>query len=289
MEETKTGNVNDILKLMNRANDSFAYEIFIPSLDKNIMFRQITTAQQKRLLKSIIDSPAYNTEFIFCFKQIIEENCVEKLDIGELTIIDKLIIALKMRSISISNDLDIKFKVPKIIEKDGNKETIEEEIIRRINVSDLTDEAIKHSKVDPMSLKDDKGIFEVFCTLPTINDEYKLEDQLRRNNTQIDIKNEADLRETIGNVFINELVKYIKIVNIKEGEKIIEINLKDISVVDRIKIIGQLPSLLIKQVIEYIGNINKQIEQVLLFKHIAENGKVFEQRLKIDASFFTFS
>ena len=31
MEETKTGNVNDILKLMNRANDSFAYEIFMSS------------------------------------------------------------------------------------------------------------------------------------------------------------------------------------------------------------------------------------------------------------------
>ena len=70
-------NINDILNVMNRANEVFSYEIWIPSLQKDVMFREMTTSQQKRLIKSVIDSPIYNTEFIFAISQIIKENCAE--------------------------------------------------------------------------------------------------------------------------------------------------------------------------------------------------------------------
>ena len=98
------------------------------------------------------------------------------------------------------------------------------------------------------------------------------------------------MRETIGNVFINELVKYIKVINIHDLEAgtTIEIDLKNIDVKSRIQILGQLPSLVIKKVIDYIGTVNKEIEQVLLFKYNLGD-KVIEERLKIDASFFTLS
>jgi hypothetical protein len=51
--------------MMNRANETFVYEVPIPSLKRKVMFREVNTSQQKRLIKAIIDSPAYNTEFIF--------------------------------------------------------------------------------------------------------------------------------------------------------------------------------------------------------------------------------
>jgi chemotaxis regulatin CheY-phosphate phosphatase CheZ len=154
----------------------------------------------------------------------------------------------------------------------------------------LAVEALKHAKIAPITVTDDKGIFDVLCSLPTISDEFNLENQLRKNNNQIDINNESELRETIGNVFINELVKYIKVINIHDLEAgtTIEIDLKNIDVKSRIQILGQLPSLVIKKVIDYIGTVNKEIEQILLFKYNL-NGKVIEERLKIDASFFTLS
>lgn len=292
MEQTKTGNVTDILKLMNRASEGFAYEIFIPSLDRNVMFRQINTSQQKRLLKAIIDSPAYNTEFIFALKQIIEENCIEKLNIGDFTIMDKLIISLVMRSKSIGNDFKITFNIPKPdVKKDEETTEVKEvPVTLTVNLAELAVEALKHAKIAPITVTDDKGIFDVVCSLPTISDEFNLENQLRKNNNQIDINNESELRETIGNVFINELVKYIKIINIHDLEAgtTIEIDLKNIDVKSRIQILGQLPSLVIKKVIDYIGTVNKEIEQVLLFKYNLGD-KVIEERLKIDASFFTLS
>jgi hypothetical protein len=281
--QQKTGTLNDIIKIINRANETFVYEIFIPSLNKNLMFREINTSQQKRLLKAIIDSPAYNTEFIFTLREIIKENCVDNsVDVGEFTIFDKMIVAMTMRAMSISNDLDLVFEVPNT--------NPPEKITRRINLKDLINTAISEIQIGSAVLKDDKEMFQIFCGLPTINDEFKLESELRRNVTSIEIKNEKELRETVGEVFTNEIVKYIKQINIKnENGEIIELNLKDLKFVDRLTIMSKIPAKINNMIINYINQVNKEFEKVILFKEVINEKVTVEQRLKIDASFFTVS
>jgi len=278
--EKQTGNIEDILKIMNRANETFAYEIFIPSLKRPMPFREISTGQQKRLLKAVIDSPVYNTEFIFILHQIIKENCVENVDIDTLTILDKLIIALMLRSISISDNLDLEFVVP----------NSEQKIVRRLQIKDIADLALAKIHVEPIVIKDESDTYEIFCDLPTILDEYNLEIQLRKNVETIEIKNEQQLRDTVGEVFTNEIVKYIKQVNIKNkvDGKIYEFNLKTMLFKDRLAILGHIPAKINNKIIEYINGAKQQFDQVLLFKEIID-GKTIEQRLKIDAGFFTAS
>ena len=107
----QTFKIEDVLNIVKKVNDTFAYEVFIPSLNKSILFREINTSQQKRLIKAIIDSPVFNTEFIFTLRQIIKENCVdEKLDIDQLTILDKFIISLIMRSVSVGNSYEVELE-----------------------------------------------------------------------------------------------------------------------------------------------------------------------------------
>lgn len=287
MEETtqqKTGNVNDILKILNKANSAFAYEVFIPSLDRIVMFKQISTAQQKSLLKAIIDSPAYNTEFIFALRQIILENCIEDINVDELTIFDKMIIAMTMRAMSISNDLDIQFTIP----AGKNPPTEEQKLVRRISLRDLVDTAIKEIKITPAIISDDDGIYTVYCSLPTIYDEYKLENELRNNVTTIEIKNEKELRNTVGEIFTNEIVKYVKKITIKDGDEEINIDLKGIKFKERVQIIGSIPAIVNKKIMAYISSVSVEFGKVLLFKDEV-NGKPVEERLKIDASFFTAS
>jgi len=278
--EKQTGNIDDILKIMNRANETFAYEIYVPSLKKNVPFREISTSQQKRLLKAVIDSPVYNTEFIFILHQIIKENCIESLDIDNLTIFDKLIIALLLRSISISNNLDLEFTVPNTDKK----------IVRRLLVKDIAELAIKEVQIDPITIKDDTETYEILCDLPTILDEYNLEMQLRKNVESIEIKSEQQLRDTVGEVFTNEIVKYIKQVNIKNKTdgKLYEFNLKSMLFKDRLAILGKIPAKINNKIIEYINTVKLQFDKVLLFKETIE-GQTIEQRLKIDAGFFTAS
>lgn len=277
--QNQTGSINDILKMMSRASESFAFEIFIPSLSRSVMFRQMTTGQQKRLLKAIIDNPAYQTEFIFAFKQIIAENCIETISVDNLTIYDKLIIAITLRSMSIGNDLELEFAIP------SKKNEEVQKIIRKINLKDLVDKALAEIKITTTTITDDMGIFEVFCDLPTIADEYRLEMEMRKN-ANVEIKNESELRDTVGEVFSSMLVKYIKEVKIKEGDQLFTFDLKPLPFKDRLAIMSKLPTKVSNQIVTYINTVSKEFDKLTLFKETI-NGTEVEQRMKIDSSFFT--
>jgi hypothetical protein len=277
--QNQTGSINDILKMMSRASESFAFEIYIPSLKRAVMFRQMTTGQQKRLLKAIIDNPAYQTEFIFAFKQIITENCIETLSVDNLTIYDKLIIAITLRSMSIGNDLELEFAIPTKKNEEAQK------IVRKINLKDLVDKALAEIRISPTTITDDLGIFEVFCDLPTISDEYRLEMEMRKN-ANVEIKNESELRDTVGEVFSSMLVKYIKEVKIKEGDQLFTFDLKPLPFKDRLAIMSKLPTKVSNQIVNYINTVSKEFDKLTLFKETI-NGTEVEQRMKIDSSFFT--
>lgn len=271
----KTGTINDVLDILNRAQESFGYEIFIPSLQKNVMFRQINTNQQKRLLKSIIDNPAYNTEFIFTFKQIIEENCIEKIDFNQLTIYDKLIIALTMRSMSIGDDYEVTFTT-------DNNQTAN----LVLSLKALCDKALSEINITSTTISDEQGKIQIKCDIPTIWEEYKLEHELHKN-VKTNIKTDSELRETLGEVFINEIVKYIRALEIKnENDEIIEIDMQTMTFKERIKIIDNLGAKLTKEILKYMKTVNEEFAKVTIVK-LDHNGKTYEERLKIDAGFFT--
>ena len=283
-ENKKQANIADLVNIMNKANDTFAYPILVPSLGREVMFREINTAQQKKLVKSIIDSPVFNTEFIFALREIIKENCVDKdVDVDGLTIYDKLIIALNMRIYSIGNDLTVSIKCTKCEKTHSVK----------VNLSDLL--ANMKDKMDVIyseSVSDDTGTFKVFCELPTIETEFKLENEFRKN-TKIEVKDEKELRETLGNVFISELVKFISKIEItdKADGKLIELDLETMKFADRVKLIERLNVKVLKKIIEYISSVKKEFDKILLVKLNCdcETKPELTQRFSIDSNFFIIS
>jgi len=212
--KSEMGNMESVLSLMDRVNEVFSYEVWIPSLNRNVMFREINTSQQKRLIKSIIDSPVYNTEFIFTMKKIIEENCVDTtIDVNELTIIDKLMIAMKMRSVSVGDTLEMQIPVG----EGTDKQTLK----RAVSLENLLKELKDNIKV-PQSkeFSGDNGIYTISCGVPTILEEYKLEDEMRNESEGSDINTYKDLRKNVGDVFMGEIAKYIHMISIKDDDKI---------------------------------------------------------------------
>jgi len=283
-EKVKQANINDLISIINKANDTFAYAIYIPSLGREVMFREINTSQQKKLVKSIIDSPIFNTEFIFALRDIIKENCADiDVNVDELTIYDKLLISLYMRIYSIGPDLILNVKHP-----DSDKtESV------KINLADLLEEFKGKLSVKPSEIiEDDTNTFKVYCELPTISTEYKLEEEFRKN-TKIEVKDEKELRETLGNVFISEIVKFISKIEVtdKVNQKVIELDLNTMKFTDRIKLIGKLNVKILKKVIEYISSIKKEFDKILLVKVICNNEAKSEitQRFSIDSNFFIIS
>ena len=283
-EKVKQASINDLINIMNKANDTFAYSIFVPSLEKNVMFREINTAQQKKLVKSIVDSPIFNTEFIFTLREIIKENCTESdININNLTIFDKMLISLNMRIYSVGNDLVVTAKCP----------TCEKQHSVKIDLTTLLETAKKEISFNTTEvITDETNTFKVVCKIPTIETEYNLENEMRKN-TKIDVKTEVELRETLGNVFIGEVVKFIDKIEITDKvlDKVIELDLHAMKFTDRIKIIERLNVKVLKKVIDYITTIKKEFDKILLLKMNCDCADKTEitQRFSIDSNFFIIS
>jgi len=272
--------LEDVLGIMNRVNEVFSFSVYIPSLKKDVPFRELNTSQQKRLVKAIIDSPIYNTQFILTLRQIIKENCADaSVNTDELTILDKLLIAIKMRSVCINDTLEFSIKTQ---DDDGK----EKEVKRGISLQKVLDD-IKTKLVipDPLSVIDDHKAYEVTCSVPTIKTEYDMESELRQNNEKIDVNNINELRETIGNVFINEICKFVNKVVINLNNEQTIINMNELTFEQRIKIVENLPKKITENIIKYVNNVKENLNKVTLFEFNIK-GKKYEERLEVDGSFF---
>jgi hypothetical protein len=284
--ENKMGSLEDVLGLMDRVNEVFAYEVWVPSLKKRVMFREINTNQQKRLIKSIIDSPIYNTEFIFTLRKIIKENCVDSsIDVDKLTLIDKLIIAIKMRSTSVGDILEIDIPVG-----EGDTETT---IKRGVSLESLYEKFEKIVSIpSTKSFTDTNGIYTITCGVPTIGTEYKLEEEMRKNVEVSDIKDYNELRETIGEVFVGELAKYITSISIKNEDESTNIDLNALSFKNRIALIGRIPERVIHMIMEYIKTVKEEMDKITLVEvnvGTEESPEMKKETFAIDGSFFTGS
>lgn len=280
--KNEMGKLEDILGMMDRVNEVFSYEIWVPSLKKNVMFREINTNQQKRLIKAIIDSPIYNTEFIFTLRKVIKENCVDtSINVDELTIMDKMVIAMKMRSVSVGDKIELSIPVG------------EETIKRGVSIEKLLKDLKKKMKLpDVETFVDDKNIYELQCGIPTIATEYKLEDELRKNSEEAKIENYEELRQTVGDVFIGEIAKYIRCISVTEGDQKTKIDLNELSFRNRIALIEKIPERIVNQVVVYIEKVKKEVDKVTLVKvdiGTKEKPEVKEENFAIDGSFFTSS
>ena len=287
MTKNNHNDINDVLKTIQRAHNTFTYEVWIPSMKKNVPFKEISTSQQKRLLKSIIDSEVYNTEFIMALYTIIKENCTdESVDVNDLTIIDKLVIALKMRSVSIGNEVPIKLT---------SKSDDSIEISSSINLTKLLARVKKIIKTPSVETAT-HGAFTVTCGIPSILDEYSLESELRSNNEDIEIDNYDELRRSIGEKFLGETSKYVKRIEIESTQEDKEPTVIDFSQVkfaDRIKLIESLPAKCMEHVLGYINVIEKETEKIVLYNgkytHKSGEEEIFDYNLSLDGSFFIAS
>ena len=272
-----TASISSILDVINRVNESFVYGVWVPSLKREVSFRELNTAQQKRIIKSIVDSPVYNSQFIVTLYQIIKENCAENIDIDQLTIVDKLFIGLKIRSASVSDTWEIEF------DKSNKRGFSLEKIIEQGKTLNLTNKEIT------------EGSYVVNCRIPTIEVEYLTEKELRgdvdKKIDDLNLKTTREFQAIIGDVFSNEIVKHIeKITIIKDASEKIEICFDNkISYSNKLAIIEKMPAKVIKEIMDYINEQKKELDKVVLFKTtIVKDGKeeVLEERLTLDGRFF---
>lgn len=277
--------LSQAIRAIDAANSRFTYDVWVPSLGVMVPFKEISTAQQKALLKSIVDSEIYNTGFILSTYDILKSNCTDSsIDIASLTIIDKLFILLHMRAVSISDTLDIQVK---------SKVDPDVVIKRSINLMKLIEKgknAVSNIEEECHTVDN----YTITYNVPSIEVEYQLERQLRNDNIDIEINDINELRSNIGTKFIGEVSKYIKRVDIaQEDGNSVTIDLSQYSFKDRIQLIERLPSRCLDLVFKYIKRVDDQIDQLSLYKgsftHKDKTKEQFEYTINLDSRFFIAS
>jgi hypothetical protein len=262
---------NSALSLINSLSDIFKLEIWIPSIRKNIIFKEMEARQQKQLLSVAMENSIYNNLFSEVFYNILKTNLIEtedfKLsDLDNLTIFDKTSIAIFLRN-QISNKLKVIF--------DENKKISNyidlTEICEKLKTFQYEDEKI-------VELKSDKITIKTLLTVPTIKEEldYDLEITKIFKKTN-DIKTDDDIKNIITEAFITETTKYINKLYIEDQE----INFKDLTLKQKIQIVEKIPSGLIQQILEIVSSWKLNIDDILTVKY-----EKYESIIKIDSILF---
>lgn len=244
--------VSSILSKLNQINESNLISVYVPSAKREIKFKTISVKQQKDLIKSGMDGVLSGIIISNVINQIILDNSTESHD---FLVIDKIpiIVALRKQSfgsefVSNQDNTPIVFDLDAIQSKDLNYTNIDKTEL----VSDDTKITVI---LDVLSLEEDSKI-----------NNFQLE-RLKKGK-------ENDISETVGSLFIYEILKFITTVIVNTEE----LDMKSYPIKDRLSVVENLPATINNKILEYIQGFRKEE-----MDFITIDGNT----LSIDARFFS--
>jgi len=247
-----SSNVSDILKQLEALNTSAGISIYIPSLKKAIRFKNLNLKQQKDLLKSSIDDTVTKLSFTTKFYNIIQENAIDILDINKLYTFDRSAIALALRANGLSstyNGINLNDVIAQVQTIDINSEPLS----ISLNVQDLT------INLEAPTLGIDRDI--------------NLTTTARLKNVS-----DKDVKTLIGELFVHEIVKFIKSITFKNENGEQTVIFSELKVDDKITVTEQLPSTATSKILDFIKSY-----RAFESKFVTLNGTSIE----VDSSFFS--
>jgi hypothetical protein len=242
------------LEVLDQISEVFKVDVWIPSTQSYLQFKEIDTKQQKEMLSSAMDNSVYNTTFINVFYDILKQNLLEKdkTIIDNLTIHDKASIAIYLKN-QISKELNVIFD-----DKNG--------ISKKINLNDIVEKFknYKTPKNELIKVTNKNVSLAVEVSLPLILVEIEHDKLMSKNYKKANqVKTNEDVKNIISDAFVVETSKYIKKIWINDNE--VELNVQKLE--QKIKIIEKLPSVLIQKVLDQISKWKKELDDILIVEH----------------------
>jgi hypothetical protein len=248
-----SNSVPDILKQLDDLNKQSGIAIYVPSLQRTIKFKALNLLQQKELLKSSIDETLTKLSFITSFYNIIQDNILEPININTLFIFDRTAIALALRAAS----LDSKY-------------TLED------NVYDLNDLVANISNI---TTEDTKSIIDL--------QNLSIELEIPRLDVDREISNAVlnkfraakteDIKTVVSELFIHEILKYIKSVTFKTDTESNTVTFKAVNLDSKLAIAEKFPTTITNQILDFIKKFRDFENQYT---------KIGDTNIEVDGSFF---
>jgi hypothetical protein len=236
-------NLTDFFKSIEELSTTNSVTSYIPSTSKEVTLQPLTLKQQK----DIIASQIVGVVGLVRFGRVLNDILLESSKCEDLLVCDKAPLAISLRINSISD---------KIGDVDLTK------ILNQFR-SDL--------KLKMSDTIEDNGIVAEVA-IPTLLEENKI---IAKLESLID-ENEDDVAINISNIYIFEVVKYIKSLSIKDVKLVFD---EIPNIYDRVSILEKLPLSINKKIVDYI-EYNKLREREALTWG--------EETVEISAEFFDF-
>lgn len=266
MEENVNIDFNKVLQALDQASESFTVNAWIPSLQKEVVFKQLDAKQQKELLGSVIDTNVYNTNFVKTFYAILKNNILsENVDIDQLTLVDKTVIGLYLKS-QISENITAYFG-------ENNK------ISQSFPLNPILEKFKSYKTPEPTILEDknEKFSLKIEIVYPTVKVEHDYDTQNKNNKKAEEVKTTEDIQKLVTETFLGEISKYLNKIWINENE----IPLLGMTYTQKTRLIEKLPSTLIQKTIDTISGWKGEIDDILRVKH-----EEYTKIISLDGSLF---
>lgn len=221
-------------------------KVYLPSRDKNVEVKLLNIKQQKDLISSVLDGVKGSIDFLRTLNKVIIENTGD----NNLKIYDKIPFVIAMRSATLGSTY--------------KSNLLSIDLARIIN----------NFKVIPFNIEDEKVVnvenLTINLYIPTLAQENII---LTRCEQEIDNLDTENLKESVGLMYIFEILKYIKSISIDGSELLFD----EIKISDRVKIVEKLPLTVYNEISSFIESITKYQSDILT---------IDDFEVSIDSSFF---
>ena len=256
--------VDSIISAISLINTALSIPVELPVSGGTIQFRQLTTAQEKRLVKDLLTNKT--STFLAAILPILQENCENKnVSLKDLTIVDLYAIILKIRIYSIGEEITL--KIPYKKPKTGSFTT-------KVHLMSIYDQLIKNiKKMDSMDFNIELSPYKVYCSIP------KIKEILESSSENIDTFYDTLFIETA------RMVTRIDIIS-NSGE-VKPIDFQNFSIGDKIKILENIPNATLTKVYAESVKKIKGLKDLMLFDFVFE-GEKYKQNIDLmSPDFFT--
>jgi hypothetical protein len=245
--------VTNILSKLKEINDSNLVSVYVPSVGKSVNFKPISVKQQKDLIKSGLDGHLSGITISNTISQIILDNSVEK---HSFVVTDKYPIIIALRRQSFGSEVLVKQDEKQI----------------NFNLDKILSRKLQYSSADEYIIELSGTTLKAYLNLVSLEDDIKINNiQLEKSRKNKD----EEISETVGSLFIYEIVKFVSKIEIDE-ENVVDMS--KLPIKDRLTIVENIPATLNNQILEYIQKFRKEETD-----YITVDGEI----LPIDARLFS--
>ena len=233
-------------------------ESYVPSAGATAKFHQLNIKQQKEIIKSAVDGLLASLTFSIATNDIIKANSAEPKD---YLVTDKPLILLNLRRKSVGDTVTL-------TKEDREFKTTITSIIANANIPTSFDHP-------PLT----EGDISLTTKIPTLSEDTKINLEVKKLFDKF--KDEQKLSEVIGELFVIELIKYVKEINFKSGADIIKIDFNTLSFDQKLKTFETLPMSLNYKLVKYVTS-TRETELKLL--EVVDTQEKYN--ITIDSAFF---